>query len=137
MGTIYQGVSQGCSLNVNNLHQFSPTMANLGRKVEAELHFPVRCNLYYSPADTQGFSPHFDDHNVLVLQLSGEKVWRLYDTPQPFPLSGSGQEVQPSAPPSQELMLTPGDVLYVPRGLVHEAIAQSTDSHHLTLGLYA
>lgn len=38
--------------------------------------------------------------------------------------------------PIMEVEMHPGDVLYLPRGTVHQATAQSADSCHLTLSTY-
>ena len=35
-------------------------------------------NTYLTPADSQGFSPHYDDIEAFCLQLEGEKRWRVY-----------------------------------------------------------
>jgi len=39
---------------------------------------PTGCNCYLTPADSQGFSPHFDDIDAFILQLEGKKRWRVY-----------------------------------------------------------
>jgi hypothetical protein len=54
---------------------------------------------------------------VLVAQLHGEKLWRL--------------------DPDREIKLGPGDLLYVPAGLPHEAVTGPTASLHLTIGVHA
>jgi ribosomal protein L16 Arg81 hydroxylase len=38
--------------------------------------------------------------------------------------------------PVLEVTLTPGDVLYLPRGFVHEAVAQDSSSSHITVSTY-
>lgn len=47
-----------------------------------------------------GKPPHTDDHDVVVLQLWGSKLWHLLD-------DAGGQE---------EVHLRAGDVLYLPQG---------------------
>ena len=36
--------------------------------------------MYITPADAQGFAPHYDDVDVFILQVEGRKLWRLYDS---------------------------------------------------------
>ena len=36
------------------------------------------CNVYLTPADSQGFSPHYDDIDAFILQLEGKKRWKVY-----------------------------------------------------------
>uniref|UniRef100_A0A0A9CLA1 Bifunctional lysine-specific demethylase and histidyl-hydroxylase n=1 Tax=Arundo donax TaxID=35708 RepID=A0A0A9CLA1_ARUDO len=105
-------------------------------------------NIYFSPARSQGLARHYDDHCVLVWQLLGCKKWmiwpnlksilpRLYE---PFKsldgiLDGNSGRVD---------VLLEGDLMYIPRGYVHEAHTDVGDSQvnayadyslHLTLAI--
>lgn len=97
---------------------------------------PVQANLYITPNKSQGFNPHWDTHDVFVLQISGTKTWHLYgfetELPtknQKFVSAGYAKE------PLQTLQLNPGDFLYVPRGYVHDAVADDQISSHITIGV--
>ncbi|WP_430930579.1 JmjC domain-containing protein, partial [Pseudomonas aeruginosa] len=49
---------------------------------------PTGCNAYWTPPNSQGFAPHWDDIDAFVLQLEGTKRWRLYpsrDESEKFP----------------------------------------------------
>lgn len=88
----------------------------------------VGANLYLTPRNSQGLARHYDDHCVLVCQLMGMKQWtissprnkllpRLYE-----PLDGSqGSDVDTVPNASAQILLKEGDILYIPRGYVHEA----------------
>jgi len=112
----------------------------LGRAMaccEAELEFPIRVNSYLTPANSKGFSRHYDTHDVLVLQVSGTKTWQVYSNPLLLP-----HEEQTYAPHwgeqarlLAEITLRPGDVLYLPRGFIHGASANEASSLHLTIGM--
>lgn len=111
-------------------------IALLCRKLESFFHCPVHANLYLTPAGAQGFDTHFDTHEVLVLQLEGHKHWRLCGPTRKLPLVGE----RLNAPREQlgsarEIGLGPGDLLYIPRGHVHEAFTSETASMHLTVGI--
>ena len=43
----------------------------------AFLH-PVQCNIYLTPPGAQDFPLHYDTHNILILQVQGEKLWRYW-----------------------------------------------------------
>lgn len=79
----------------------------------------------------QGFAPHFDDVDVFVLQLEGRKRWQVY---KPLPGSilprASSRDFSPHeiGSPILEVVLEPGDLLYLPRGTIHQA--QSLPDHH-------
>jgi hypothetical protein len=98
----------------------------------------VQFNIYLTPPGAQGFRTHYDTHDVLILQVQGEKSWRTWPTPwvqfanEHTPLRG---EPKPTEAP-QSHMLRAGDVLYVPRGVLHDAASQGAQSSlHLTIGL--
>ena len=35
-------------------------------------------NAYITPESARGFEPHYDVHDVFVLQVSGEKHWSVH-----------------------------------------------------------
>jgi hypothetical protein len=108
------------------------------RGLEQALGFPVQANAYATPGSAQGFAVHHDTHDVFVLQVSGSKRWRIYAPLLELPLAGErwSPELGDPGAPVEELTMQPGDTLYVPRGWPHEAVAQETDSLHLTIGLH-
>ena len=58
---------------------------------------------------------------MFVLQLQGSKVWRLYKPIEVLPTECSGDLVREDLELIEEVTLEQGDILYMPRGLVHEA----------------
>ena len=135
---LYQEYADGGSIVMNNLEGSLPSLMNLCRSMEARFSHRFQCNIYVTPAGgARGLATHFDSHDVFVLQISGTKHWTLYDTPVERPLRG--QDFDPSAYPvgekSLELDLAPGDMLYVPRGVMHDASSTDEDSCHITLGV--
>ena len=47
---------------------------------------PTQVNAYITPPSSRGFSPHYDVHDVFVLQVAGEKHWRIHAPVLPDPL---------------------------------------------------
>ena len=89
---------------------------------------------------------HADDRDVFVLQLFGTKSWRVYPNPpifHPYAHEQVGKNGLPvplenvlNATPVIERVLNPGDVLYMPRGWVHEASCHAeTESLHVTFAV--
>lgn len=95
-------------------------------------------NLYYTPASAQGFLPHFDTHDVFILQLHGWKRWRLFGSPVVLPLVDAKHplSLEEIPSPQAEHRLDVGDLLYIPRGFVHEAETGDSSSIHLTIGVH-
>ena len=106
---------------------------------------PAFAKVYASP-DGAGFGLHADAHHVFVLQLEGEKHWRYSPTPAlTAPLAGMkvgpggdvvhafpmdavpvmGDDGSPLEAPEtlEEVVLTPGDSMYLPPGTWHAARA--------------
>ncbi|KAK3250925.1 hypothetical protein CYMTET_39723 [Cymbomonas tetramitiformis] len=103
----------------------------------------VGCATYLTPPGTQGFAPHYDDVEVFVLQLEGTKRWRLYERPDvdTRPAGDTTQQFTEKelGPCIDDFILHPGEVLYLPRGTVHQAMAQAaggTHSLHITFSTY-
>jgi ribosomal protein L16 Arg81 hydroxylase len=127
----------GGTIILNHLHRRHPPLAGLCAALELEFSAPFQTNVYLTPARAQGFHPHFDTHDVLVLQIAGSKRWQLYGTPIDLALKGHGDYARQDdpGPVQEEFELRAGDTLYVPRGLVHEAISTEEPSLHMTVGM--
>ncbi len=129
---------EGATVVFNQLHKRVPALARLCVALGLRFSSRVQTNVYLTPPDAQGFAPHWDTHDVFVLQISGTKRWTIYDTPVRLPLRG--QRFQPGTPPgdvSDEFELGPGGAVYLPRGLMHSARSTGEASLHVTLGLTA
>ncbi|HEX7254594.1 MAG TPA: cupin domain-containing protein, partial [Gaiellaceae bacterium] len=84
-----------------------------------------------------GLPVHHDTHDVFVLQVAGEKRWLVYEPALELPLKKQkySRELGEPGQPVHDLVLRPGDMLYLPRGWLHEALTSDTDSLHLTVGV--
>ncbi len=135
---LYQEYADGGTIVLNNLEGSLPSLMDLCRSMECELSCRFQCNIYVTPGGAaQGLRTHFDSHDVFVLQIEGKKHWRIYDTPIERPFRG--QEFVPDKYPpgalTMEFDLYPGDMVYVPRGVMHDATSGDGDSCHITLGV--
>ena len=74
---------EGCSLTLDRLDLRCGSVAALCKDLEGALEHPVAANLYLTPPRAQAFPPHFDTHDVFILQLEGSKQWRIYDGEDP------------------------------------------------------
>lgn len=127
---------EGYTVVINDLQRKNIHVAQLCRDVEKDLLFNANVNLYMTAASQQGLAYHYDDEDAFILQLEGSKTWRIYDKRASLPSpEHSYQSVNCDDSPYTEYMLSPGDVLYFPRGVVHEARAQGGTSIHLTLSV--
>lgn len=128
----------GYTIICNNIEKYLRAMSTLTHGVEVELNFPTHVNAYITPPAAVGFLPHYDHHDVLVLQIQGSKTWYFYgDDPVPPHLMQQMHEVDPTGlPEPSRLHLAAGDTLYLPRGRVHSAETGAEPSVHLTVGIH-
>lgn len=109
-------------------------LARLVRQVEAELLTPVTASLFLTPPGGRGFPTHLDVYDTTILQITGEKEWRIYRPRVPLPLRSQSWSIDPADPGNSiDAKLRPGDLLNMPRDFVHETSTGDTASMHLTL----
>jgi ribosomal protein L16 Arg81 hydroxylase len=127
----------GATIVLQALHHNWLPLARFCRALEAALGHPVQANSYYTPRSAQGFAVHHDTHDVLVLQVAGEKQWLVYEPLVELPLKHQrySKSLGEHGPPVLEATLRAGDTLYLPRGWLHEARTSQTDSLHITIGI--
>ncbi|HYO58015.1 cupin domain-containing protein, partial [Archangium sp.] len=128
---------EGYTLVINRMEQLWEPIGRFASALEEELHHFVGINLYITPSRAQGFQPHFDVMDGFILQLEGAKVWQVRGPQVELPMPDEHTPTPPdSLPPLLlEQKLESGDVLYIPRGFVHEAKTADTASVHLTVGI--
>lgn len=137
-------IQQGATLIINGVHNRLPELREFTAHICQETGYYSQINLYCSPSSEKGFNCHYDTHEVLILQIDGEKEWLVFPETLAAPISSmrSSDQIPPDVPPYLQCILKPGDVLYIPRGHWHYAIACGTPSEedyspslHLTLGI--
>jgi ribosomal protein L16 Arg81 hydroxylase len=129
--------AKGATITLTAMHSTCKPVRLLCTRLEQELDHRVDANGYVTPGHARGFPPHYDTHDVLVLQIAGSKRWRI-DEPS-IKLPHNSQPFQPEGfTPGAHLMeveLQPGDLLYLPRGYVHSTTTAASHSVHVTLGI--
>ena len=136
--------ASGHTVVLQALHRFWPPLVEFAGALSADLAHPVQINAYITPRQSQGFSAHYDVHDVFVLQIAGSKRWVIHDPVHPDPLPSqpwtryrSAVESRAAEDPRADDVLEEGDVLYLPRGFIHSAEALGGVSIHLTIGIHS
>jgi len=129
--------ADGATLIFNQLERQWPALAGFCRDLEGALSTDIQANIYLTPKKSQGFRPHYDSHDVLVMQVEGRKHWIVYDTPMELPMrrQSFNAETMKAGEMTQEFVLEPGDLFYLPRGVMHDARSLDGDSMHITVGI--
>jgi ribosomal protein L16 Arg81 hydroxylase len=141
----YDAFAKGSSVVLDYLEDSWPPLAPLVKSLSNSFSAIVGINVYITPPRARTFPVHIDDHDVLVLQVSGEKVWQLHelrhlpvmklDYKKELAFTPDWGNDRLQTPQIAELTLQPGDLLYVPRGMPHCAVARDSTSLHLTISI--
>jgi ribosomal protein L16 Arg81 hydroxylase len=132
----------GATLVLQGLHRMWPPIVAFAGTLSAQLGHPVQVNAYLTPPMNQGLAPHYDVHDVFVVQFAGRKHWRVHEPVWALPLRDQPWNRRAAAvaarslePPLIDTVLSCGDVLYLPRGYLHGAASLGDVSGHLTIGI--
>jgi ribosomal protein L16 Arg81 hydroxylase len=138
-------LSQGVSIVVDGVNRSIPQIDQLCAAIEREMGLKTEVSAYLSFSKGGAFKPHWDFVDVLVVQVHGNKRWRVWNTEVPYPVrladrtkvptARAKANQDPSVAPDQEVEMAPGDVLFIPRGEPHAAAVSTKHSVHLTIGL--
>ncbi len=132
-------VQNGATLIVEHVDRHNLVLGDFLDRLSEEIGQETRFNMYLSYPENQGFNNHYDTQDFFILQVSGYKEWWIF--PETTPSISFYQKSHGMTPPPSEscylhCTLEPGDVLYVPRGHWHYAIARKEPSMHLTLAVF-
>ena len=129
----------GATLTVARADAKIATVGAFCRQLQSQWQMQSHANLYLSPPGHQGFNPHYDSHDVFIIQISGNKRFNFYSNNVELPFNEAGFDAEYFVPgeKTEELTVSAGDTLYIPRGVTHDAIAlDQSPSLHITLGVY-
>ena len=130
-------LKEGATLILDAMDEIQPPITSLAENLERQLCNRIQVNMYAGWRSSPGFDLHWDGHDVLILQVSGRKLWKVYPMTRPHPLPNDSEPAgDPPSTPVWEGTLNAGDVLYIPRGWWHVAIPLDEPTLHLTVGLH-
>ena len=121
------------SVRFPELRPLSPALERLARALEVVLFKPVTASAFWSRGGMRA-PVHYDDHDLLVVQLQGFKRW--YVSSKPSELNNTWKSIPAGAPelgPHHSVDVRPGDLLYLPRGTLH-SVDSDSDSLHVSIG---
>jgi len=141
---VWANFENGNTIRLLCPHQYNDKVHSLLSTLELELGCMIGANAYLTPSgESQGFAPHYDDIDAFILQLEGVKHWKVYaplNKAETLPRASSADYSDndlKDVEPVFDVVLNPGDVLYMPRGWIHQAITTPTNQHSLHLTVSA
>src|SRR5690606_35780596 len=129
-GRVKDFLRRGATLVANDIDHLSPGLTAFASAMEEALGGKVQGNLYLSSRRRQGFGAHFDTHDVYAVHVEGTKTWHVYEGRATDPIAHPafktlGREHHEKAKGAKlmDVHMAPGDLLYLPRGQYHDALA--------------
>ncbi|MBR0674381.1 cupin domain-containing protein [Neoroseomonas soli] len=137
-------VRRGASIVMNDVDSLTPGLAAVSTALEEAGLGKSQANVYISFQSHKAFHSHYDTHDVWAVQVEGEKTWNIWEGRAEWPIPhpafrGQKQEHHDKARGALRAKVTvrKGDVLYLPRGWYHDALAEAPNSVHIAYGVHA
>ena len=134
-------VARGASIILNEIEKHNKNLLKIADDLQNLTNGRCQGNLYFSMASHQAFGPHFDLHDVFAIHFEGEKVWNIYENIEKNPINhpvfklSSEDRKKRAGNIIDQVTLRPGDLLYIPRGQYHDALASKNGAIHIAFGL--
>lgn len=133
---------RGATLVANDIDHLSAGLTAFADAMEQGLGGKVQGNVYLSSRRRQGFGAHFDTHDVYAMHVEGTKTWHIYEGRAQDPIAHPmfktlGREHHDKAKGAKlmDVLMEPGDLLYLPRGQYHDALADEGGTVHIAFGV--
>ena len=88
-------------------------------------------------SDGGGVGPHTDAYDVFLLQVQGQRRWRVGPVPQPQWVKGAPLKRLRNFKPTMDWLLQPGDMLYLPPLWGHDGVAEGGECMTCSIGFRA
>jgi hypothetical protein len=130
---VMNAFQDGDSVVLNRVQRYWLPLMDVCRTWESTFRCLMSLSIYLTPPNSQGFPPHFEGHEVCVMQLQGAKTWKIYPPQTESPLNSREVRRAEISTTCREVTLHAGDFLYLPRGFIHESVASGETSLHLSI----
>jgi len=141
---VREWVKRGASIVMNDVDSLTPGLASVSNAIEAAGLGKAQANVYISWQSHKAFPAHYDTHDVWAVQVEGEKTWNVWEGRAEWPIGHPLFRSQPQEHHEQakgrlraKVLMKPGDLLYLPRGWYHDALAEAPASVHVAYGAHA
>jgi ribosomal protein L16 Arg81 hydroxylase len=138
---VQRWIGKGASVVLNDIDALAPGVRQLANELQEAAGGRSQANVYFSMSQHQAFGPHCDVHEVFAVHCNGEKVWNLYENREDTPVNhpsfqfGDAERERRAGKVAEQILMQPGDLLYIPRGLYHDALASQNGALHIAFGV--
>ncbi len=134
-------ISKGSSIVLNEIDSMNTGLMSVANELQSLTGGRCQGNLYFSMQSHQAFGPHCDEHDVFAIHFEGEKIWNIYENIELNPINHPNfkyspeERIKKAGKLIDQVTLRPGDLLYLPRGQYHDALASTSGAIHVAFGL--
>jgi len=139
MAAVGRILNEGGTIILDTINMFDPTLEIACRALGWWSGETVTVNAYLAVGDTAGFATHWDDHDVICVQVAGSKTWEVRGPSRIAPMY---RDTEDNLEPPDDVLwagtMNAGDVMHIPRGFWHSATRVGMGeglSLHLTFGI--
>lgn len=133
---VYDNLRLGSTLVLDAIDLAMPKVRRITSSITGTFFVKSQANGYLTFSESRGFGLHWDDHDVFIVQVHGNKTWNLYGSTREAPMHRDFHNEHPEPTKILEtIILKPGSLLYVPRGCWHDVVGQGEPTFHLTFGV--
>lgn len=134
-------IAKGASVILNDIDALFPGVRALANDLQQATGGRSQANLYFSMHQHKAFGPHCDVHEVFAVHCAGEKTWNIYEGRDEAPVNhpdfkpSDAERANRAGKIVEQIHMKPGDLLYIPRGIYHDALASANGAVHIAFGV--
>jgi len=119
---IYNKIKEGNTFIINKYRIHNNFTQNFCLEIENTFNVISDLHVYGGfGKEMSSFPPHFDNHSVMVFQITGACPWVIYNNQHSNLISDINTLDPDKLIPYIEVNMTPGDFLYIPERWIHFA----------------
>ena len=131
-----EAIAKGASVVLEGLDILDPRLHALCAEIDAQLPCAItNCESFFSQRNNEAYGGHCDTDDVLVMQIEGQKRWRVHQPQQRRYVGNSPLNEQQMGPLLAEFVMNPGDIMFLRAGVPHRVITEVPYSLHLSFDL--
>jgi len=129
-------IEQGASIVLEGLDILDERLHALCTEIDNQLPCTlINCEAFFSQKGNEAYPGHRDSDDVLVIQIDGQKRWLIHEPQQRRYRGNSPLNEAQMGPLLEDLVMKPGDVLFLKAGVPHRCVTESSYSLHLSMDL--
>lgn len=138
---VREWIRRSASVVLNRITRLTPELEAVNAALESTGLGTAWANAYISWPGHPALPVHADTSEIWVVQVHGSKTWNLWSGRAEWPLTDRAYRAAmpdgetAKGPLLQQVRLNPGDLLYMPHGQYHDALAEAETSVHITYGI--